>query len=128
MPNRKLNGISVLVVDDAADNLTWMRMILELDGATVFSATSASEALVVLETVVADILITELRLPDLDGFELLRAIREGRLNENADVPAVAMSVYTIDFSRAQDAGFAAFEVKPILAQTIVDAVARIVVK
>lgn len=118
----------MLVVDDSDDNVSWVRLVLELDGATVFFASSATKALEVLENVIVDVLMTELELPDMDGFELLRIVRETRTHENADVPAIAMSAAAINDSRARayEAGFAVYVVKPLLAETMVDAVGVLV--
>ena len=125
MPNRTLSGIYVLVVDDASHNLAWIRLVLEIEGATVFTALSAFEALDVIEHQRVDVLMTELRLPNLDGYELLRTIREQWPGENRHVPAIGMSRDTsgADGARAREAGFAAYVVKPVLAETIVAAVA-----
>jgi diguanylate cyclase len=130
LPNRKLSEICVLVVDVADDNLAWIRMVLELEGATVFTASSAYEALDVLEHERVDVLITELGLPGLDGFELLGRIHEQCSSENTPVPAVAMSGLTsgADCARAYEAGFAAYMLKPVLADTVVAAVADIVAR
>lgn len=120
----------MLVVDDAFDNLAWMRLVLELEGATVFTALSAFEALDVLEHERVDVLMTELGLPNLDGYELLRTIRERGSSGYAGVPAVAMSGLPsrADRARAREAGFAAYVVKPVAAETIVAVAADVVAK
>jgi CheY-like chemotaxis protein len=128
LPNRKLSGVYVAVVDDYEDNLSWIRLVLELEGATVFTALSAFKALDVLEHERVDVLITDLGLPVLDGYQLLAAIRERCSGENTRVPVIAMSGLTseAECALAREAGFAAYVVKPVLAETIVAAVADLV--
>jgi CheY-like chemotaxis protein len=127
LPNRTLSGIHVLVVDDASDNLAWIRLVLELEGATVFTALSAFEAFDVLEHERVDVLMTELGLPNLDGYEFLRTIRERSSSGYAGVPAIAMSGCTsrADRARAREAGFAVYVVKPVPAEAIVAAAADV---
>ena len=128
MPNRKLSGVYVAVVDDYSDNLSWIRLVLELEGATVFTAMSAYKALDVLEHERVDVLITNLGLPVFDGYQLLSAIRERCSGENARVPVIAMSEIASEAAcaLAREAGFAAYVVKPVLAETIVAAVVDLV--
>src|SRR6202035_783486 len=68
----ELRGTRVLVVDDDADNREMLAMILEYSGALVATADSAAEAMCVLERERSQVLISDIGLPDEDGFSLLR--------------------------------------------------------
>jgi CheY-like chemotaxis protein len=105
--------LKVLVVDDEPDTLEMFRDALEAAGADVRAAAAGREALSVAETWPPDLLITDLGLPGMDGYELLAAIRETR--PAATCPAIAVSAYARldDRSRALAAGFQAHVAKPI---------------
>src|SRR4029077_20167034 len=73
LPN--LTGIHVLVVDDEVDARDLIQRVLQEQGATVSLATSGEEALRVLETLDADALISDIGMPRMDGYQLMRHIR-----------------------------------------------------
>ena len=83
---------SVLVVDDDPDVRTMLRQILEQDGYSVREASDGVEALAVLETEQIGVLITDLYMPRMDGFELLRRVRSGAL-----VPRLVAMSGVVDF-------------------------------
>lgn len=106
-----LAGVDVLVVDDEPDTLTLFREALEAAGATVRAVTSAGEAERENIDRPPDLLVTDLALPGVDGFELLAAVRK----TNAKVTAVAVTAFARldDRSRSVAAGFDAHVSKPI---------------
>jgi PAS domain S-box-containing protein len=108
-----LAGLKVLVVDDEPDTLEMFRDALEAVGADVRAAAAGREALSVAETWPPDLLVTDLGLPGMDGYELLAAIRKTR--PASACPAIAVSAYARldDRSRALAAGFQAHVAKPI---------------
>jgi CheY-like chemotaxis protein len=110
---RSLGGVKILVVDDEPDTLEMFRDALETAGADVRAAPSGHAALAVAETWPPDLVVTDLGLPGMDGYELLAAIRKTR--HAAACPAVAVSAYARmdDRSRALAAGFQAHVAKPI---------------
>jgi PAS domain S-box-containing protein len=108
-----LAGLEVLLVDDEEDTLVMFRDALEDAGAHVRTAASALDALREIDDWVPDLLVTDLGLPEMDGYELLRAIREKLSNQS--FPAIAVSAYARldDRSRTLAAGFQAHVAKPI---------------
>lgn len=112
-PTRSLAGLKILVVDDEPDTLEMFHDALEAASAEVRSAATGPAALALAETWPPDLIVTDLGLPGMDGYELLAAIRTKR--PAAACPAVAVSAYARldDRSRALAAGFQAHVAKPI---------------
>ena len=106
-----LAGVNVLLVDDEADTLILFRDALVGTGAHVRAVANGLDALRELENWQPDLLVTDLGLPGMDGYELVRAIRDKR----PGLPAVAVSAYARadDRERALAAGFIAHIAKPI---------------
>jgi PAS domain S-box-containing protein len=123
---RSLNGIRVLVVDDHADALELLRTVFTRAGAEVAAATSVAEAIEELRRQRPDVLISDIGMPDVDGYELLRQIRQ--TTDSRAVPAVALTAYAgADHRRrAMEAGFQEHVAKPVDVVQIVDLVARLV--
>jgi len=111
--DNSLNGARILLVDDAADVVMVFQSLLEMEGAHVEVATSAPEALGKLESHTVDIVISDISMPGMDGFQFLEAMRA--MPECADIPAVALSglVRERDIARALQAGFSAHLNKPV---------------
>ena len=70
-----LNGTSVLIVDNDVDSLDIVELIIAEQGGTVRSATSGREVLEVLRTWRPDIILLDISMPEMDGYDLLAAIR-----------------------------------------------------
>jgi two-component system CheB/CheR fusion protein len=111
--DESLSGLRILVVDDMYDMLKVFTAVLELSGATVFSTTSAREALGILTQENVDLLISDISMPEMDGYELLRCVRA--IPELALLPAIAISGMQRDddIANARTAGFSAHLGKPI---------------
>ena len=125
---RDLSGLRVLVVDDAPDTLEFVAETLRLAHADVLTATSVTEGLTQFSRHGADAIITDIAMPDRDGFDLIRAIRDLRASSNVrDVPAIALTAYARedDRLRALAAGFRMHLAKPIRPSEIVDAVRHV---
>jgi two-component system CheB/CheR fusion protein len=108
-----LAGLRILVVDDMQDMLLVFRSLLEVSGATVFAATGAREALDILAQEDVDLLISDISMPEIDGYEFLRRVRANpRL---AELPAIAVSGMQRDddIANARAAGFSAHIGKPM---------------
>ncbi|HEX8181804.1 MAG TPA: response regulator [Pyrinomonadaceae bacterium] len=103
----------VLVIDDSPDTLELLHMLFEQKGSKVCSAGTAAEALKLAAAEPPNIIISDLGMPGMDGYELLAALR--RLPGLARVPAIAISGYAMDEDRARSlrAGFAAHLAKPL---------------
>ena len=121
-----LPDICVLAVDDDPDALTLVREILETAGARVRTATSGRAALESIEADVPDVLVSDLGMPGMDGFEMIQRIRkmEGRARE---LPAAALTAYarSEDRAKALRLGFEMHLAKPIDPSELVAAVASL---
>jgi signal transduction histidine kinase/ActR/RegA family two-component response regulator len=123
-----LKETSVLVIDDHPDTAEMLRLHLEGLGAEVFAATSGREALRIARAHSFDAVLSDLSMPEIDGFELLRQLRQ--LPNKEHVPAVAMTGLgqREDQERSRSAGFAAHVTKPLDMDTLVEIVQRLTQK
>jgi len=123
----RLAGVKVLVVDDEADNLELIKTFLERCGASVAEAKSMPEALSRLEQSVPDVLISDIGMPEADGYELIRAVRRLPPERGGSVPAVALTAYARleDKTRALESGFQKHLSKPMEFAELVATVADI---
>jgi signal transduction histidine kinase/ActR/RegA family two-component response regulator len=123
-----LAGLRVLVVDDHRDSREMIGAVLGEGGASVQLAGSVDEALQRLQQWQADVLISDLGMPGLDGFDLIRAVRaqEDAGESSSRLTAVALSAYASaeDQARALAAGFQDYAAKPIDPADLVAVVAR----
>lgn len=108
-----LAGLRILVVDDMEDMLLVFKSLLEMSGATVFETTSAKGGLALLEQETVDLLISDISMPEIDGYEFLRLVRA--MPKFAQLPAIAISgmCRDADIARAREAGFSAHLGKPV---------------
>lgn len=113
MKKPNLTGIKVLVVDDEKDSIEIVGRILERKGAEVRTARSMAKALEEFSCFSPQVLITDLGMPEHDGYELLARLRE--LPGGRSVPAVALTAMARneDRIRALRAGFHLYIVKPV---------------
>jgi CheY-like chemotaxis protein len=111
----QLSGVRVLAVDDDRDSLRMVREILEAAGAEVLSTDSALEALEMLRHDHPDVLVADLGLPQVDGFELVRRMRQHPDALVRDMPAAALTAYarSEDRAKALRSGFQIHLAKPI---------------
>jgi PAS domain S-box-containing protein len=123
-----LHGIDVLVVDDELDTLELLKQILEGAGATVRTAANPADAVEQWDAREPDLLVTDLGLPTMDGYALLREVRGRSLRTGALTPAVAVTSYARLDDRAATlaAGFQQHIAKPIDPKAFLTAVAAVV--
>jgi PAS domain S-box-containing protein len=110
-----LDGVRILVVDDDRDALALSREILELTGARVTTADSAQDALEKLGKDATDVLIADIGMPIMDGFDLIACIRASEDAAIRDLPAAALTAFarSEDRARAMRSGFDLHLSKPI---------------
>jgi PAS domain S-box-containing protein len=120
-----LAGIRVLVVEDELDAAEFVKMLLEKRGAEVTIATTAREALAMLTTTHTDVLVSDIGLPEMDGFELMEHVRQQELGTGGSIPAVALTAFarSEDRTRALLAGYQAHLTKPVELNELVATVA-----
>tara|TARA_B100000315_G_scaffold258046_1_gene308883 strand:+ start:1525 stop:2058 length:534 start_codon:yes stop_codon:yes gene_type:complete len=114
--NYNLKDISALIVDDYSPMLEIMRGILKEFGVRrVAEATSGTKAIEELSYFPADVVFTDYMMEDMNGLELIQAIRSGQTSANRFVPIVVVSAYTEirEILAARDIGATEFLAKPI---------------
>jgi CheY-like chemotaxis protein len=117
-----------MAVDDEPDGLEALCLILKLHGAEVRCLLSAAEALDELAAFCPTVLISDLHMPEMDGFGLIARIRALPREACGRVAAVAFSAYASPESRARafEAGYQRFVVKPASPAQIVDTILALV--
>jgi PAS domain S-box-containing protein len=122
-----LNGASVLIVDDEPDGRQLMVRILEGRGARVTAVTGGTEALELMEGQHFDILVSDIGMPGLDGYELMRRARALDASRPGPIPAIAVTAYARaeDRQRSLLAGYQMHLAKPIEARELVAGIASL---
>jgi PAS domain S-box-containing protein len=122
-----LGGIRVLVVDDHDDVLEVERRLLNDCGALVDTASSGEEALRLLKTEVFDVLLSDLGMPGMDGYQLIKFIRDSDDPKVAQLPAAAITAFvrSEDRQRALDAGYQTFLQKPVSPMALASTVEKL---
>ena len=126
LPLVRLDGLRVLVVDDEADARRILVMVLEQVGATVIAAGSVRAALELLPAARPDVLVSDLGMPEQDGFDLIRQVRDQGLDAT-ELPAVALTAFvqTDDARLALLAGFQVHVPKPVDPHDLTSVIARL---
>ncbi|MBD2665014.1 hybrid sensor histidine kinase/response regulator [Richelia sinica] len=124
----RLQNLRVLFVDDDADSRDFVAYVLEREGAKVITVASAGETLQVLENSQIDVLISDISMPEMDGYMLMRQIRGWGKTQNLKIPAIALTAYAGEYSQSQaiEAGFQLHLPKPIVAEELVSAIASVI--
>jgi signal transduction histidine kinase/CheY-like chemotaxis protein len=126
-PLPSLEGIQVLIVDDEQDTLDMLEVLLTEYRAKVQTASSAAEALEVLEWYQPDVLVSDLAMPDEDGYSLIGKVRALSAEDKRQIPAVALTAYVRveDRVRALSAGFNMFVPKPVEPNELITTIANL---
>ena len=122
---RDLSRLRVLVVDDEPDARDLINRILSDCHASVTTAASAEQALAAIRAQIPDVLVSDLGMPDIDGFELLARVRALGPDHGGNIPAVALTAFarSEDRLRALEAGFGAHISKPVEPSELIATVA-----
>jgi len=125
-PTVSLSGVAVLVVDDDLDTRDSMTLLLAQRGASVRSAASVSEALELYAREAAQVVVSDLSMPEQDGHHLVRTLRDADAGRR--LIAVALSGFTTeeDRRRARDAGFDAYLAKPVDVEGLIATIRNLV--
>ena len=123
-----LAGIKVLVVDDEVDARDLIARVLTECRAEVFTAGTAEETLAAVERVRPHVLVSDIGMPTVDGYQLLRQVRALGLARGGGVPAIALTAFarSEDRTRALHAGFVVHVSKPVEPAELMAAVASVV--
>lgn len=125
---KELYGLKILVVDDDADTRELIEWVLKRVGAEVTSVGSAREALEVLKVDRPHLLISDIAMPQEDGYELLKKIRALPPEQGGRLPAIALTAHSLVQDRLQSlrAGFQSHVPKPVVPEELVEVVASII--
>ncbi|MBW4504079.1 MAG: response regulator [Scytonema hyalinum WJT4-NPBG1] len=124
-----LDGLRIVVVDDDADSLVLTSFILESCGVQTVTATSALEALEIIQQYVPDVLIIDIAMPEVDGYSLIRKVRTLNSPQN-QIPAIALTAMDSEEGRdlALKLGFQSYLIKPSDPNDIVTEIVNILTK
>jgi CheY-like chemotaxis protein len=122
-----LAGITVLIVDDEPDARLIISRIVEERGARTLTATSGTETLSLLASESIDILVSDIGMPDFDGYRLIQTIRTLESKRVRNLPAIALTAYarTEDRQRALLAGYQMHLPKPVEPRELVAGIASL---
>jgi CheY-like chemotaxis protein len=123
-----LSGVHVLAVDDDVDALALLRDVLKAAGAEVTTASSGAEALTLIASEHPQVLVADLGMPEMDGFELIRHIRASKDSQVRDIPAAALTAFarSADRTKVLQSGFEMHLAKPVDPGELVASVATLV--
>ena len=123
-----LNGVKVLLVDDERDTRELIAFILEQSGAVVIQAASALEALRVMPQFQPNLLLSDIGMPEVDGYMLMRQIRAMLPELGGQIPAIALTAYAaeVDYQQAIAAGFEQHITKPVEPAKLIRAIANLI--
>ncbi|NHC35325.1 ATP-binding protein [Scytonema millei] len=122
-----LSGVHVLVIDDEMDSLEFVAFVLEQAGAIVTTATTAGEGFLALTQSQPDVLLSDIGMPDLDGYMLMRQVRALPPEQGGQILAIALTAYAGEYDRdlALRAGFQQHLAKPIEPNELIGAIATL---
>lgn len=115
-----LSHWNVIVVDDEPDNIGVIELVLQFNSAKVQTAGSGPECLKLLESEIPSMLLIDVQMPVMSGYELLEIIRQD--NRLSDVPVIAITAHAMsgDAERIAEAGFDGYIPKPVNVMSLVD--------
>lgn len=105
----------MLIVDDEADNGEMLRRLFTNHGAEAVVVLTAARGLEELSRQAFDVIVSDIGMPEMDGFEFIKEVRAGKSGENRQIPALALTAFARpdDRRRAMIAGFDTFLSKPV---------------
>ena len=123
----QLHAVRILAVDDDRDALALVREILEATGATVATADSGLHALEAIERIRPDVLLADVGMPEMSGFELIARVRRSERPEIRGIPAAALTAFarSEDRAKALRSGFDMHLAKPLDPAELMAAVAAL---
>ncbi|MBU7584245.1 MAG: response regulator [Nostoc sp. TH1S01] len=130
MISQPLEGMKLLIVDDDMDTREFMAFFLEQQGAIVTTASSADTALEAIAQSPPDLLLSDLGMPDVDGYALIRKVRSLPPEQGGTIPAIALTAYAAETTQQLvfAAGFQLHIAKPADPAKLIAAIAGLVHK
>lgn len=123
-----LSGIKVLIIDDEPDALMVTRLILTHHYAEVLEASTAAQGLEQLQIHRPDVIVSDIGMPQMDGYQFIREVRNLPAPKGGQTPAVALTAFNRaeDRTRAIEAGFQRHLSKPVEFQTLIDTIVSVI--
>lgn len=121
-------GVRILAVDDEPDMLDYLGFVLESAGAVLTAVSSAEEALEMLQSQRFDVVVSDIGMPVMDGYELVQELRKMN-SEVASIPAIALTAYAGEYNEKQalSAGFSLHLSKPVEPDKIVESILSLII-
>ncbi|HMR98726.1 MAG TPA: response regulator [Anaerolineales bacterium] len=115
---------TVLYIEDHPDNMTLVRRILQSESYTLIEAKTGLQGIFFAETEDVDLILLDINLPDIDGYEVARRLRVSKKNRLAEIPIIAVTANAMkgDHQRILDSGCNFYIAKPINIQELLDKV------
>ncbi|KAM3111678.1 hybrid sensor histidine kinase/response regulator [Phormidesmis sp. 146-33] len=122
----RLKGLRILLVDDEADNRELVGFMLQQQGAIVTSVPTARQAIEVLSQEKPDLLLSDIGMPDMDGYALIHHVRSLPPEQGGSIPAIALTAYAGESNQHKilAAGFQQHLAKPVELETLVAGIVR----
>jgi PAS domain S-box-containing protein len=122
-----LRGLQVLLVDHDTDTRNFVTTMLQQFGATVTAVASVRKALWAIEKSPPDVLVSDIGMPEEDGYTLIRELRNLEPEIGGQIPAIALTACTTqqDSTRALESGFEMYVTKPVEPANLIDAIAKL---
>ncbi|NEP18389.1 MAG: response regulator [Leptolyngbya sp. SIO4C1] len=123
-PALNLDGLCILAVDDSLDTQELLICLLKQYGANIMTAGSGAEALKILKDIRPDVLISDIGMPEMDGYSLIQQIRALSPEQGGQLPAIALTAYAQadDQRQALASGYQRHLTKPIDIEKLVQAI------
>lgn len=121
---------TVLCIEDHPDNMTLVRRILQSEHYTLIEARTGFQGILVAESQDVDVILLDVNLPDIDGYEVARRLRASTKTMLASIPIIAVTANAMkgDAQKALDAGCNLYMSKPINIQDLIEKVKNLVYK
>ncbi|MEM8831613.1 MAG: PAS domain S-box protein [Cyanobacteria bacterium P01_G01_bin.19] len=122
----RFDNLKILVVEDEVDSRDILTLVLEQEGAEVTAVTSAEEALAAFADSSFDLIISDIGMPQVDGYTLMNQIR--KLPQGKDIPAIALTAYAgeVDREHSLKAGYQRHINKPIVIPELIEIITELV--
>lgn len=122
-----LSGVKVLVIDDEPEVRDIIKRILTLYHANVMTAANAAGALEQIKTHRLDVILSDIDMPRMDGYQLIREVRNLPAHKGGQIPAVALTAFgrREDRTNAINAGFQKYLSKPVDFEELIDTIASV---
>jgi CheY-like chemotaxis protein len=126
----RLRNLRILVVDDDRDTREMLRFILQQQAADVTAVESVTEAVNAFQKSAPDLLLTDIGMPDFNGYALIALLRENDEKIGRKTPAIALTAYTspADEEAAMAAGFQRYMAKPFAPAELIEAIGSLAAK